>query len=79
MFKTFIKLVLILITFAAEIKADKIDDLILEYVFCINYLIWFKNDKIRALINSNNKINAMTLAYTFKLSFKVCFINMKAQ
>lgn len=43
----------------------------LDYMLCIYYLVWFKKNQfeIQALINSNNEIIAMTLAYAKKLGF----------
>ena len=44
--------------------------MILDQVLCIYYLVQFRKDKwktIQALINSGNKVNAMTLAYVKKL------------
>lgn len=52
-------------------------EMILKRIIFIYYLIWFKSNKIRALIDSGSKINTMTLAYTFKLSLKICHINVK--
>lgn len=39
----------------------------------IHYLMWLKKDlvKIQVLLNSGNKVNTMTLAYTAKISLKV--------
>lgn len=53
----------------------------LEYVLCIYHLVWFKKDqvKVQALIDSNNEINAMTLAYAAKLGFKICLSNVGVQ
>ena len=57
-------------------------EVILERVSYIHYLIQFwKNKKaaIRALINSGNKVNIMTSAYTAKLGLKFCSTNANAQ
>lgn len=55
--------------------------LLLKQVLYIYYLMQFKNNqvKIQALINSGNKINAITKFYTAKLSFKVQLTNISAQ
>ncbi len=41
----------------------------LQYVFYIKYPIQFQEDftKVKVLIDSGNKVNAMTLAYVIKL------------
>lgn len=53
--------------------------LALDLVLYIHYLFWFKNNKIWALIYSNNKINVMTLIYIAKLGLKVYYNNIGAQ
>lgn len=46
---------------------------LLKHISYIYHLVWFKKDKakIKALLNSNNEINAMTPVYAVKLGFKV--------
>ena len=43
---------------------------ILDWIFCIYYLVQFQKDKkvMRVLINSSNKISIMTLPYAKQLS-----------
>lgn len=53
--------------------------LVLNWTLCIHYPVWIKKNNFWDLINSNNKINAMTSIYLAKLSLKVCYINVKAQ
>ena len=64
-------------------EANKKDnDLTLVRVLHIHYSPRFQKsnkNKGRALINSGNKINAMTLAYELKLGLQVCQTNVKAQ
>lgn len=60
------------------IDANK-EDIVLDWVLCIYYPIWFKKNKIQALIDFDSKKNAMILVYTSKLDFKVHQINVKAQ
>lgn len=47
----------------------------------IHYLVWFKKDQVevQVLINSDNKINAMTTAYAAKLGFRVRLTDIGAQ
>ncbi len=55
--------------------------LLLDSVPYIHYLYYFWKDykKIQALIDSSNKVNALTLDYGAKLSLKICCTNVKAQ
>lgn len=53
--------------------------LALDWVSYILYPIWFKNDEVWAFINSNNKVNIMTLIYAAKLDLKVRYIDVEAQ
>lgn len=59
--------------------ASKKDNVVLEKILYTHYLIWFKINKIKVLINSDNKVNAMTLGYTSKLGLKFCPTNIKAR
>lgn len=52
--------------------------LLLDWVACIHYPIWFNNNKIKALIDLYNKVNTITLVYAAKLSLKACFTNIEA-
>lgn len=47
---------------------------LLNWVLYIYYLIWFKNNKVWALINFNNKVNAMTLRYALKVGLKFALL-----
>ena len=62
-------------------KTSKKDDIVLEKVPCIHYLLQFQKDNVeaKALINSNSKVNAMTQAYISKLSLRVRYTNIGAQ
>lgn len=51
----------------------------LDWVLCIYYPVWFKKDKVRALINFGNKVNTITPAYALKLSLKVRSTDIGAQ
>ena len=66
--------------FLSVTKTNKKDYVPLEQVLCIYYLLRFQKDiiSIRALIDQDNKINAITLAYATKIGFKVCHINIEA-
>lgn len=54
-------------------------NIFLKEVLYIHNLIWFKKDKVRALINSSSKVNNIASVFAVKLGFKVCFINVGAQ
>lgn len=64
------------------IEASKRDNLALIGALYIYYLLYFhknkKNEVRRSLIDSNNNINAIILAYASKLGFKVCCTNVGA-
>lgn len=82
MFGNFKKIVLVLVTSAPITKASKNGKEILEKILCIYYLFCVYNDKknkVKALINSKNKVNAITLIYVAKLCLKICYTNVKAQ
>ena len=53
--------------------------LALNRVPCIHYPVWFKNNKVWALINSGGEVNAMTPTYAAKLGLKVWNTNVGAQ
>ena len=63
------------------IKASQNDVVILDSIFYIYYPILFKKSKIQvqALINFNNKVNAMIPGYVSKLGPKIRFTNVKTQ
>lgn len=45
----------------------------LKHILCIHHLVRFKKDqiKVQALLNSDSKVNVMSLAYAAKLGLKV--------
>lgn len=51
----------------------------LDWVPYIYYFICFKKNKVKALINSSNEINVITLTYIVKLGLKICHIYIEAQ
>lgn len=53
--------------------------LALDRVFYIDYPIWFKNNRVWTLIDSNGEVNVMTLIYAAKLGLKICRTNIGAQ
>lgn len=60
-------------------RASK-EDMALNQIFdIIYYPIWFKKDKVRALINLSSKVNTMILRYALELGLKVCHTNVKAR
>lgn len=71
-------LVLVLVTSAPVIEVSKKDDILLEKVLCIYYLMLFKKNEMQALINSGSKINVITPTHLAKLGLKIHFINVKA-
>lgn len=50
---------------------------ILKKILYIYYLIWFKKDKIKALIDSNNKTNTIIPTNKIKLGLKISHINVE--
>lgn len=76
------KLVLILATFILVTEASKKDnDIVLNKVLYIYYLLRFRKDKknkVQLLNNSGNKVNMMTPVYALKLGPKVCHTDIKA-
>lgn len=56
--------------------------MILEGISCIHYLLCFykdKNNKVLALMNLGNKVNAKNSRYASKLDLKICSTNVRAQ
>lgn len=45
----------------------------------MHHLIWFKKDKVQALITSSSEVNAIILIFATKLDFKICSTNIWAQ
>lgn len=60
-------------------EASKENNIILNWVLYINYLIWFKKNKVQALINSDSKVNVIISIYTLKLGLQVCHTNIRTQ
>ena len=67
------KLVLVLTNSLSVTETNMKDEVTLKRVLYIHYLLRFWKDitDMRALIDSNSKINAITPAYTLKLGLKV--------
>lgn len=65
-------------TSASITEASKKDDLVLDWVPCIYFIIQFKK-KVWALINFGSKVNAMTLVYALKLGRQIHRTNVRAQ
>ena len=55
------------------------EDVALDRVPCIHYPVQFKKNEVRALIDSDSKVNAMTPGYASKLGLKICHTNVGAQ
>lgn len=55
------------------IKASKEDKLVLERVLYIHYPLRFCNDiiEVKTLLNYDNNVNAIMLAYSAKIGLKV--------
>ena len=68
-----------MITSALVTGTSKENDVALELILYLYYLIWFKKNDIQAWIESSNKVNAMTLAYISKLGLWVYRTNDRAQ
>lgn len=60
-------------------EASKENDVILNWIPCIYYLIQFKKNKVQALINSGREVNTMTLVYLLKIGLRIRRIDIKAQ
>ena len=77
------KLVSVLATSALVTDNGKeAQKVILDRVPYIHYLVQFQKDKratIRALIDSDSKVNAMTPAYSKQLGFQIQKTDVKAQ
>lgn len=56
-------------------QTSKKNNMISKQVFYIYYLIKFKKNNIKALINLNNKVNIMILNYIGKLNIKTYHTN----
>ena len=62
-------------------ETSKKDYVSLEWISCIYYPLRFQKDTIgiKALIDSGNKFNAMTLAYASELGLNVHYTDVGAQ
>ena len=60
-------------------KISKEDNMPLQRVPCVHYLIRFKKKEVQTLIDSGSEANAMTPAYASKLGLRVHRINIGAQ
>ena len=62
-------------------EASQKDVVVLDWVFCIRYPIWFKKSKVQAhaLLNFGSEVNAMTPGYASKLGLKVRPTDVGAQ
>lgn len=68
-------------TFLPIVEANKEDEVVLNRVTYIYYLLRFYKDeknKLWAPINFDSKVNTMILAYTLKLGFKIHKTNVRA-
>lgn len=82
MSKIFKKLVLVLAIFLliAQISMKNTLRWLYKVLYIYYWLYFWKNTaNVRALINSGNKINTMTLVYINKLDLKGCYIYVKIQ
>ena len=60
-------------------ETRKKDDVALQRVPCVHYLIRFKKKEVQALINSGSEVNAMTPANVSRLGLRVDRTDIKAQ
>lgn len=60
-------------------RTSKEDNVALEQILYIYYLIRFKKNKVQALINLNNEVNAITPVYVSKLGLQIYHTNVEAQ
>lgn len=56
----------------------KVNDMALTRISYIYYPLHFTN-KIQALLDLGNKVNAMMPVYSSKLGFQICHINVRAE
>lgn len=73
------KLVSVSAISSSMIKTSK-EDVLLDYVSCIYYLVYFwkDHDKVLALIDSKSEVNIMTPAYALKLGLTDYLNNVRA-
>lgn len=72
MYQTSKKLILVLATFTLVVEISKKDNVILEKVLYIHYLLSFQKDNLeaKALMSSGSEINAIILVYRSKLGLR---------
>ena len=54
-------------------KTSQKDIVALDQVLYIHYPIWFKKNKVQALLHSSSEVNAMIPEYVLKLDLKKWF------
>ena len=61
-----------MLVLATSVPVTDSSEEIIVRVLCIHYPVWFKEgqEKVKALLNSGNKVNAMSPAYVKRLSLK---------
>ena len=82
LYQTSKKLVSVLATSAAVTEASKEDNVVLNRVSYIQSPLHFckdKKNKVQVLIDSDNKVNAMTPAYALELGLRVCQTDVRVQ
>lgn len=57
-------------------EISKKNNFILDRVLYIYYLVYFKKNEIRSLINSDSEVNAITPAYASQRGLKIQKINI---
>lgn len=79
--RIFKKLVLVLATFMSGAMTSKKTDIALKWVLYMNSSLcfWKNTIDVRALIDLDNKVNIIILAYAAKLGLKTYYIDVKAQ
>ena len=60
-------------------ETSKEDDVALQRVPCVYYLIWFKKKEVQTLIDSGSEVNAMTPTYASKLGLWVHRTDIRTQ
>lgn len=70
---------MVLATFLSVIETSKENNIALQRLSCIYYLIGFKKKEVQALIDLRSEVNAMILVYALELSFKVYHIKVGTQ
>ena len=76
---TFKKLVSLSANSLLVTETSKEDDVALQRVPYVQYLIRFKKKEVQALINLGSEVNAMTSTYVSKLGLWVYYTDIRAQ